>query len=127
MRMREYSRTEIIREKCHYCGCKNKLYTDLTYESKIVGKSLRCCNCGRVDTYIDPDTESLSIALINGKIKSGSQKCIQESFCPHRKCKLYGTCGGFKQPPDESGGDYDDKSDIVNNTEIELITPPKFK
>ena len=25
--MREFARTEVIREKCHICGCKNKLKT----------------------------------------------------------------------------------------------------
>ena len=92
--MREFARTETMLEKCHYCGCKNKLYTDIIDKKKrILGHTLRCCNCGRTVIFIYPQFTQLTIIdFINHKLISGSQKCIQESFCPHKNCKLYGSC-----------------------------------
>ena len=66
--MREYSKQEITREKCHFCGSKNKLFTELRKEDRtFVGMALRCCNCGKVTFHINPDAiiaSSQSGALI---------------------------------------------------------------
>ena len=83
--MREYARTEIIREKCHFCGCKNKLFTELIKADHTeIGMVLRCCNCGKLTFHINP---GLGIDVvenyINHKIYAGKSKCIQESYCPH--------------------------------------------
>lgn len=99
--MREYARTEIIREKCHFCGCKNKLFTELIKADHTeIGMVLRCCNCGKLTFHINP---GLGIDVvenyINHKIYAGKSKCIQESYCPHTHCALYGTCGGNRKPP----------------------------
>lgn len=93
--MREFERTEVMREKCHICGCKNKLYTNIVTKSgKIVGYTLRCCNCGRTIKYMDPN-----INIVCQATYVGSRKCIQESYCPHKNCPLYGTCGRHKKKP----------------------------
>lgn len=93
--MREFERTEVMREKCHICGCKNKLHTNLINKSgKIVGYTLRCCNCGRTIQYLNPENN-----VIGQKYYKGTQKCIQESYCPHKNCPLYGTCGRNKKKP----------------------------
>lgn len=132
--MREYARTEIIREKCHYCGCKNKLFTDIerSFDGVVVGMTLRCCNCGNTVTHLNP---SLGIdiveAYINKKLRSGKSKCIQESYCPHTQCPLYGTCGGGKKPPkDDTSCNcrcIDDKLLDTSKLVIKSIKKPRFR
>lgn len=129
--MREFARTEVIREKCHWCGCKNKLFTNLVREDgNIVGHVLRCCNCGRTDTFINPGLQDEIKRFLNGKLFPGSQKCIQESFCPHKQCSLYGTCGGNRKPPKEKSKDHDvNNNKLSNRTELmfKIKEKPKFK
>jgi hypothetical protein len=107
--MREFARSEHMREKCHYCGCKNKLYTDIIDKQtgKIAGHTLRCCACGRIVTFIDPNyygiTEKSNIPIIdfmNCKFIAGKQKCIFEQYCPHKNCGLYGSRPPHKTNPD---------------------------
>ena len=96
--MREYSKQEITREKCHFCGSRNKLFTELRKEDRtFVGMALRCCNCGKVTFHINP-AFGLDVmeCFINNRIYAGNSMCIQESYCPHKHCRLYGKDG---QPP----------------------------
>ena len=115
--MREFARSEHMLEKCHYCGCKNKLYTDIVDKStgEIAGHTLRCCNCGRIVEFIDPNYAGIYnksnlpiINYMNGKFIAGKQKCIQESYCPHKNCELYGTCPPRKPPEDNNHKSYPD-------------------
>lgn len=92
--MREFARTEIIREKCHICGCKNKLKTPLINNYNVIGMNLRCCNCGRTITYINPEITDHIDNYLRDHYMLGTPSCIQESYCPHKMCRLYGTCGG---------------------------------
>lgn len=131
--MREYSRTEIMREKCHYCGCKNKLFTDIerSFDGRTVGMSLRCCNCGHTVVHLNP---ALGIdvveAYINKKLRSGNSKCIQESYCPHTQCPLYGTCGGGVKKPEKTPscdcGCEDNKLLDSSKLVIKSIKKPRF-
>lgn len=138
--MREFARTETMLEKCHYCGCKNKLYTDIIDKKGIIiGHTLRCCNCGRIVTFIYPEfTQKTIINYIENKYIAGSQKCIQESYCPHKNCSLYGTCSP-KKPNDENNegcnctdcGDNcncQPSCDFSNQTEltVKAINEPRF-
>lgn len=129
--MREFAKSEVIREKCHWCGSKNKLHTELiTSDSSVVGYSIRCCNCGRVDTFINPKLYSSIGIYHNGGLSTGRQKCIQESFCPHLQCPLYGTCGGHRKPPKEEVGFVDKNNNkLSNQTElmIKVKPEPKYK
>lgn len=89
--MREYGRTEVIREKCHWCGCKNKLVTYLKDDcGEEVGMIIRCCACGKILTHVDPAIYSTVNDLISGKMRFSRDKCVQESFCPHTQCPHYG-------------------------------------
>lgn len=117
--MREFARSEHMLEKCHYCGCKNKLYTDIVDKctGEISGHTLRCCNCGRIVEFIDPNYADMTgksnipmINYMNGKFIAGKQKCIQESYCPHKDCALYGTCPP-KRPPEKN----DNKCECCNH------------
>lgn len=100
--MREYEKDEIIREKCHWCGCKNKMYTDLMNGKMIIGKTIRCCNCGEVRVHIDPTNDIPMQLYLSGKYYRGKSKCIQESFCSNDKCSLYGSCTNERPiPPNE--------------------------
>lgn len=95
--MREFARTETMLEKCHYCGCKNKLYTDIIdCHKEVVGHTLRCCNCGRTVLFIHPEYTGKTghsnvpmMQFLNGCFQAGPQKCIKESYCPHKNCELY--------------------------------------
>lgn len=103
--MREFAETEMVREKCHICGCKNKLVIPLSNKNTI-GIAIRCCNCGRTINYINPERVPYVMDFIHGNIYAKSPTCIQESYCPHTKCELYGTCGNndkFKPPCDIEG------------------------
>lgn len=132
--MREYARTEIMREKCHYCGCKNKLFTDIerSFDGIVVGMTLRCCNCGHTVTHLNP---SLGIdivnAFINQKLKSGKSKCIQETYCPHKQCPLYGTCGGVKKPKEDNrcdcGCERNDKLLDTSKLIIKSVRKPRYR
>ena len=98
--MREYSRHEITREKCHFCGSKNKLFTKLRKEDGTwVGMALRCCNCGKITFHINP-AFGLDVmeSFLQQRIYPGSSMCIQESFCPHKHCHLYGNSGKLSKP-----------------------------
>lgn len=99
--MREYGRTEVIREQCYYCGSRNKLLTYTTDPStgEEVGMILRCCACGGLMFNIDPAKYDVMGKFIHGKLKKSRDKCIRNAFCPHRQCPLYGTVPGGKNPP----------------------------
>ena len=90
--MREYGRTEVIREKCHWCGCKNKLVTYLKNinTGEEVGMITRCCACGKILTHVDAAIYSTVSDLVSGKMRVSRDKCVQESFCPHKQCPHYG-------------------------------------
>lgn len=82
---REFSTSEIIRQKCSICGSKNKIYTDLVSNKKHVGFTLTCCNCGHEDVFVNNDLVSKK-----GTYKSGESVCIHVSPCDHKTCKYYG-------------------------------------
>jgi len=100
--MREYGRTEVIREQCYYCGSRNKLltYTKDAYTGEEVGMILRCCACGGLMFNIDPAKYDVMTHFINGKLLKSRDKCIRNAFCPHKQCPLYGTVPNKdKKPP----------------------------
>jgi len=99
--MREYGRTEVIREWCHFCGCGNKLVTYLKdrENGQEVAMHVRCCACGHVENHIDPARFDLIAKSVYGKLSVSRSKCIQNEECPHKQCPLYGTCRPRKEPP----------------------------
>lgn len=82
---REFSTSEIIRQKCSICGIKNKIYTDLIYKKKHIGFMLTCCNCGHKDIFMDSE---LSAKNIN--YTTGQSVCIQVTTCNNKACEYYG-------------------------------------
>ena len=93
--MRELAMMEIFREKCQFCGCKNKLMTDITSKGQIVGYTIRCCNCGHVDTFVNLEEDNVNITLpllLSHNTQFGKSKCIQPSGCTHTKCVFYRPC-----------------------------------
>ena len=89
--MREFAKIEILGYKCHTCGCKNKMYTNLLNPATGVklGYSLTCCNCGEILKFYNDTVDTLS--AINSNTIAGQSYCIQPNFCPHKECPLYGT------------------------------------
>jgi hypothetical protein len=128
--MREFARSETMLEKCHYCGCKNKLYTDIIDNlNNVVGHTLRCCNCGRTVTFIYPQfTQTTSLDYINHKLHAGSQKCIRESYCPHTNCGLYNTCPQNPEKTETSSCGCDNECDFQYQCELKVkaLNEPKF-
>ena len=82
---REFSTSEIIRQKCSICGMNNKKYTELIYNDNICGYKLTCCNCNHVDTFIN-DSDHIA-THVYGK---GREICIHLTTCKHKNCPLYG-------------------------------------
>jgi hypothetical protein len=81
---REFAKSEIIRQKCSICGIKNKIFTELIYDHKMIGYKLTCCNCGHVDTFFFNDHD------IDHLYTKGREVCIQVTTCKNKKCHLYG-------------------------------------
>jgi len=81
---REFAKSEIIRQKCSICGIKNKLFTELVYEGKMIGYKLTCCNCGQCDTFFFND-DHIAPHLYN----KGREVCIQVTTCKNKKCPYY--------------------------------------
>ena len=81
---REFSKSEIIRQKCSICGIKNKKFTELLYDNKMSGYRLTCCNCGHVDTFYKDDSFSDTI-----KFDKGREVCIQVTTCKYKTCPYY--------------------------------------
>ena len=124
--MREFEKYEMVKQKCHICGCKNKVHTELiNRQGQFAGYSLKCCNCGRTDVfYLDHQTNGLPDNFhpyVNGK-----QRCIQPSYCPKKDCPLYGKSSmdmgdiDFKDPPVPQDENYE--SDVT----VELLHKPRF-
>ena len=82
---REFSTSEIIRQKCSICGMNNKKYTELVYNGQICGYKLTCCNCNHVDTFI---TNADHIATHT--YSKGREVCIHLTTCKNKKCPYYG-------------------------------------
>ena len=108
--MREYGRTEVIREKCHWCGCKNKLVTYLKdrVTGEEVGMVLRCCACGKILTHVDPAIYPTVQKLFSGEMTVSRDKCVQESFCPHKSCKHYGQRWNHDKDKDRNRPPFDE-------------------
>lgn len=87
--MREFAKSEIIRQKCSICGSKNKLYTEMVYQGTFYGYNLTCCNCGHIDIFMD--SEKGTGGFIRGWLREGKQYCIQLTTCTKKDCPLYGT------------------------------------
>lgn len=85
---REFSTSEIIRQKCSICGSKNKLYTEIQYKGIHYGYMLTCCNCGHVDIFMD----SLNgpSGLLDSLFQKGKEICIQLTTCKKTECKFHG-------------------------------------
>lgn len=90
--MREFEMNEIFKEKCHVCGCRNKVHAELKdIHDNLVGYSLKCCGCGNYREFmLDYKDNGKNIQR---NFKSVNQKCLQPSYCPRTDCPLYGTCG----------------------------------
>lgn len=88
--MRFYEDSELLRQKCWFCGSKNKLVTDILLKKEKVGYSVRCCNCGHIDDHIFPwdDTKNTK-QYLDKKTKLGTATCMQSSFCPYKNCPHY--------------------------------------
>lgn len=87
--MREFAKSEIIRQKCGICGSKNKMYTEILFNGNPYGYMLTCCNCGHIDTFMD--SEIGSGGLIRGWMREGKRICIQLTSCKKKDCPLHGT------------------------------------
>ena len=85
---REFSTSEIIRQKCSICGSKNKLYTEIRYKGIHYGYMLTCCNCGHVDTFIE--SYNGPSGILYADFQKGKEVCIQLTTCTHTDCKYYG-------------------------------------
>ena len=82
---REFSTSEIIRQKCSICGMNNKKYTELVYDGETCGYKLTCCNCGHVDTFItNPDHIATHV------YEKGREICIHLTTCKNKQCPYYG-------------------------------------
>lgn len=81
---REFSTSEIIRQKCSICGMNNKKYTELVYDNKRCGYKLTCCNCGHVDTFIE-DGEHIATHVY----EKGREVCVHLTTCKNKTCKYY--------------------------------------
>ena len=83
---REFSKSEIIRQKCSICGSKNKKFTEIVNADKIMrGYKLTCCNCGHIDTFFN-NTDNIDIQTYTNE----REVCIQVTTCRHKTCKYYG-------------------------------------
>ena len=81
---REFSTSEIIRQKCSICGMNNKKYTELVHNGKYCGYKLTCCNCGHVDTFItDPDYIATHV------YDKGREVCVHLTTCKNIQCPYY--------------------------------------
>lgn len=86
--MRHVRFYERMREKCHLCGCKNKVRTELIDEfGNKVGFNLKCCNCGRSIDYLDDKFRNGDCC--SKEYKKGEQSCIRPTGCPYKDCALY--------------------------------------
>lgn len=82
---REFSTSEIIRQKCSICGMNNKKYTELIYDSETCGYKLTCCNCNHVDTFIN-DANHIATHVYS----KGREICIHHTTCKNKTCPYYG-------------------------------------
>lgn len=82
---REFSTSEIIRQKCSICGMNNKKYTELVYNNETCGYKLTCCNCNHVDTFIDNADHIAD--HVYGK---GREICVHHTTCKNKTCPYYG-------------------------------------
>jgi hypothetical protein len=82
---REFSTSEIIRQKCSICGMNNKKYTELVYNGETCGYKLTCCNCNHVDTFID-DIDRIADHVYS----KGREVCIHLTTCKNKTCPYYG-------------------------------------
>ena len=81
---REFSTSEIIRQKCSICGINNKKYMELVYDNEMVGYKLTCCNCNHVNTFIS------NINHIADHIyKKGREVCVHLTTCKNKTCPYY--------------------------------------
>ena len=114
--MREFEKMEMFKIKCPVCGSKNKVHTELmNKDSKFVGYSLKCCNCGNYNQFLlDHDTNGKENNL---PYSQGLQRCIQPSFCPRKDCALYGTCN-MKY----NDVDFNDKKGTIENLDDENVS-----
>ena len=89
--MREIEYREIKREKCHMCGCLNKVFIELFDDNQhFIGYGLKCCNCGRYIEYL-LDVEHNDDEAGHRSYHTGKKYCIQSSYCPWEvegKCYL---------------------------------------
>ena len=122
--MREFEEREIITYKCTVCGCMNKVHTELLDRfNQFIGYSLKCCGCGKNINFMlnyEDNGDYINPDLVR---KKGRQTCYQKSFCPHKDCKLYGTCGKRKKYKKLDTHQQKDKDDKIK---IDLYEKPAF-
>jgi hypothetical protein len=106
--MRPIWTRQIIKWKCHICGSRNKIFTELvnTCTGKPVGYTLKCCHCGYINRYIG-SPESF-IDENDNNIAQGESYCIRLRACPRSGCiyrnkelKDYLDKKGHIIPPDD--------------------------
>lgn len=81
---REFSTSEIIRQKCSICGMNNKKYTELVYNGESCGYKLTCCNCSHVNTFIT-DIDHIADHVY----AKGREICIHLTTCKNTACPYY--------------------------------------
>ena len=131
--MRIFEKYEMRKQKCHICGSRNKVHTELlNRQGKFVGYTLKCCNCGRVDTFfLDYKTNGCPFVQREHDYIEGKDRCIRSSYCPKTNCRLYGKnamdpeSNKFKDDDCKpKNPNYDD--DYDTDATVELIHKPRF-
>ena len=129
--MRIFEKYEMKKQKCHICGCRNKVHTELlNRQGRFVGYKLKCCNCGRVDTfYLDYPSNGCPCVQREHDYIEGKDRCIQSTYCPRTDCKLYG-----KNALDDDSNEF--KPDHNSNkcpceefeptATVEVLNKPKY-
>ena len=121
--MREFEMYEIFKEKCHVCGCRNKVHAELIDKSdKLIGYSLKCCGCGNYKEFmLDYHDNGKNITH---DFRIANQKCLQPSHCPRKDCPLFGTCG--RDDPSKYEKRKEDSCNCDNTVSIEIFHEPRF-
>ena len=128
--MREFAKREIINEKCHICGSRNKIFAYIAddIDNKLLGYTLKCCACGRKnDLYFGSKGRADMLLPPTKHTHTLEPECIQISFCPMKECPLYGTCkhcyGDDTKPVKK---EKDELPYIQNKMTVEVCNPPRF-
>lgn len=112
--VREIEERELRGYRCEMCGCKNKLVHDFTYpdleEPRNIGYTYRCCNCGKVTEFFNPDIDCDS--LNERWIRKENARCFQTTGCTHTTCPLHPK---YEENQDHAGTDSNNSSTDATN------------